>query len=759
MSRDRDSAAPSVLRLAYLVIAQPFTLGRWCHARGLDRDPWRLIGPARRGDAIARVLLARHAALVVAAMALAALAMAGSLAWFGVPLLPAGLAGGAAAMVVGSAMLVAAGSRAVILGFGIWVVAGLVFQLELVLYTSLVASFVVWGLVDVLSHGMAAAMAEGDIAEVARVRNTAGSVALAAATIAALGSALLGMGSVALSVTGGVVGIAAGLRLPLWLVEALFTLWLARRIERRPDAMRQLASRLPFRHDQLIYLPLPGLVSCLLRVAERDPATGKELLGLAATSPGRYRIAQLVLIELQARALERVARDQRFERASVCAFPLLPWETRAAVDPANIPVSAFQTAARDLIAGSTNQRQRRHALERARKALDDFLVVTTGSALANPLARRLQSTANLWLTVIRAREDDLAREMETHPEVPSVFIAGPPLTLERAEDRTLFKGRRDIIGFIEHDLAPDRRGLLLIVGQRRMGKTSLCNYLPTYLGTGTIIVASNFQPLSGDAHRETPHRRVLSDIAARSIAATPPPESPRWGEAIGWLVELDRTCADRKVLVIIDEVERVEDGIRDGWCTTDFLDFLRAAGDVLRHIRFLLLTAYPLHRLGPHWTDRLVSVTSRTLSYLGEGEARELLVRPIPEFPAIYPPGGVDCILAQTGRHPYLIQKAGDDLCRLLNSRGGLRVATLDELTEVFDGIIRDTDLFDEIWNSRTRTDEERAALLRLTGTSETGDPDPAALQLAREGYLERRGDKVAIAVPLFREWIRTNCM
>jgi hypothetical protein len=28
-----------------------------------------------------------------------------------------------------------------------------------------------------------------------------------------------------------------------------------------------------------------------------------------------------------------------------------------------------------------------------------------------------------------------------------------------------------------------------------------------------------------------------------------------------------------------------------------------------------------------------------------------------------------------------------------------------------------------------------------------------------REGYLERRGDKVAIAVPLFREWIRTNFM
>ena len=89
----------------------------------------------------------------------------------------------------------------------------------------------------------------------------------------------------------------------------------------------------------------------------------------------------------------------------------------------------------------------------------------------------------------------------------------------------------------------------------------------------------------------------------------------------------------------------------------------RAAGDALHNIRFLLLTAYPLHRLGPHWTDRLVSATSRAISYLDEDDARELLAHPIPEFPDIYPEGGIDVILAQTGRHPYLLQMAGDDLC------------------------------------------------------------------------------------------------
>ncbi|HEX7837975.1 MAG TPA: ATP-binding protein, partial [Kofleriaceae bacterium] len=360
------------------------------------------------------------------------------------------------------------------------------------------------------------------------------------------------------------------------------------------------------------------------------------------------------------------------------------------------------------------------------------------------------------LDVIGDEDAKLRREAAEHPEVPPAFIAGPPLTPEHIEDYTLFKGRSDIIKLIEHDLAPDRRGVLLVTGQRRMGKTSLCNYLPAYLGTSTAIVASNFQPLSGDIHRETPHRRVLRDIA-RSHGTSVPPDAARWGDGLRWLEALDDTCADRKLLVVIDEVERVEDGIRDGWCSTDFLDFLRAAGDALRNIRFLLLTAYPLHRLGPHWTDRLVSVTSRTISYLGEDDARELITHPIPDFPDIYPEGGVDRIIEQTGRHPYLLQKAGDDLCRLLNSRGGLRSATPDELTEVFDGMIRDVHVFDELWHSRTA--DEQATLRRLARSDEPGELDPAAIPLAREDYLVRRGDQVSIAGPLFREWIRMNVM
>jgi AAA+ ATPase superfamily predicted ATPase len=123
------------------------------------------------------------------------------------------------------------------------------------------------------------------------------------------------------------------------------------------------------------------------------------------------------------------------------------------------------------------------------------------------------------------------------------------------------------------------------------------------------------------------------------------------------------------LLVVIDEVERIEDGIVAGWCTTDVLDFLRAAGEDLLRIRFLLLSAYTLRRLGRHWTDRLISVTVRPLSYLADADARELICLPVDDFPAIYPEGGVERIVAATRGHPYLVQKTCDNLVKLLNAR------------------------------------------------------------------------------------------
>ena len=770
----RIPAIPSVGRLGWLLVMQPAAL-RSMYQTWEVEDKASLISLWYRRNPDGQALIRRHAALLLVVMPLSAVLAAAALSFAGISVQMYGVAIGVIAGIVGGV----AGSVAGGLTFG--VVFALLFGLSPEIAYAAIAGLTLGTIIGGLfsaTVGVPFGVVFGVLFSLVAIADN-----LTLTTETAILGILLGMMSaIVLRAFGAkrmsngaficlppcallcylIIGpaaffgftISAGsilIGLAYWGCDFLVTQMLVWRMHRNPEAVGRLASWLSFRNDEILYPPLPGLRACLIAVSEVDSSLGKELIAQAAALTAQRHGARLALIELQARDLENAARGRFFSRAAGLDFPFLPTAQRRP----NIPFTAFQAAARDLIAGSSNQRQRRLALERARTLLEVFRTTTIGSRRPSLLARRLLTTATLWLDVIRDEEVKLTREVADHPEVPTAFIAGPPLSPDRVEERSLFKGRREIIDVIAHDLAPDRRGLLHVVGQRRMGKTSLCNYLATYLGTGTTIVVSNFQPLSGDKYRETPHWRVLDDMAARCTDAPPPPSLGRWREGLHWLEEIDRSCSGRKILIVIDELERVEDGIRDRWCSTDFLDFLRAAGDALQHIRFLLLTAYPLHRLGPHWTDRLVSVTSRTISYLSEHDARELLVRPIPEFPDIYPEGGVDRILEQTGRHPYLLQKAGDDLCRLLNSRGGLRKATDDELTEVFDGMIRDVQVFDEIW--RSRTEDERSALRRIARSDEPGQLDAAAIQLVREDYLWRQKENATIAVPLFREWIRMN--
>jgi uncharacterized protein len=756
---------PGVWRLGWLVLMQPIKLHGKFKSWGLGENPRlaRLWPRVKARDPVVLALLRGWAVwLFVIMPILSVVRLAAVWAFstaFGVPFSwPLTVVYGVTCYVAVAMALGVAGGIALAIADGVadLVVVGVAGAMALAIaggVAAVAASALVLGTARFVAGCVTFGVAVGVEQSVVKGMAFSGAGVVTFCLMAGMSGLVVGaLLGVAVGVAVGVVTLLVLFRLPLWPVEAFRTLLLSQRARQQPGFVVRLSQRLPFRHHDLLALPLPGLRSFLFQLAEADVTVGKAVIAEAAASAGQKRPARLTLVELQARDLEKAVIGRLFARVVDGDFPFLPKIDSASTDKALAPLLAFESAARDLLAGGDTQRGRGLALERARKTLDSFRTSTALKRSPDSLAQRLSTTAGLWLDFIHAEQHKLALDVAENPEIPRAFIAGPVLAPDEPENRPLFKGRDAIIKLIEHDLAPDRRGVLLVTGQRRMGKSSLRNYLPTSLGTGTLVLLVDFQLLSGEAERANPHLRLLAAIAKALPDAPAPPITPRWTDALRYLQVLDGTLTGRSLLLVIDEVERVEDGIRAGWCTTDFLDFVRAAGDCLRRIRLLLLTAYPLDRLGPHWVDRLISVTSRTISYLEEPDARELMVHPIPGFPDIYPPGGVDRILAMTGRHPYLLQKVGDELCRLLNTAHRQK-ATGDDLQKVFDGVINDEDLFGELWNQRTP--EERASLLRMTAAGEPVEPDAASQALVRERYVERREGKVVITVPLFREWIR----
>ncbi len=472
-------------------------------------------------------------------------------------------------------------------------------------------------------------------------------------------------------------------------------------------------------------------------------------------------------MELQARSLERAARERRYASATALALPFLQgrgaWRSPFLGSYLDT-VDSIAAAAQDLEAARStgNQHQRRQALARARKKLERNFDRLTATHHLTRDERPFLRVLKRWLDRVADEEEALALLEREHPQVPLVFVAGVPLT---PADESLFVGRTDLARLLDQDLAAERPVPLVLLGQRRMGKSTLLNFFPRLLGTGTRIVLLDFQGLSGNPLRGAPHRWVAAQVAAALAnmgvkAASWPPQEALWSATLDWLSTLEEPLAasGRRLLIALDEVEGLERGIKEGWSDPAFLDFLRAAGDRLRRSRFLLVTAHPFSRLGPHWSDRLISAQTRRIEPLAEQDARALLTRPVEGFPDIYPPGGVERLLAETACHPYLLQLTAYDLTRRLNDAGRLK-ATDDDLTAALDRALEENNLFQNLWDDFTAIEKGLIAALargeELTAATGADEISQARRDLAREQLIRQGGEGWRVAVPLFARWIR----
>jgi hypothetical protein len=747
MLSEREPPAPVVppvpgfLRLGWLLFMQPIKLHELYDVWGLKTDPSLWILRGRFREPVIRVLVLRLAAWlffgmpVVVIFFLAIVHATGSPAiWFQASV---GVFGG---VVIGVSWGVAGG---VALGTTVGVTCGVALG---------VAGGASWGVAGGIALGVAVGEAVSRAVDeafdevIGRALCVASGVAFGVAGVAgsmvvnwAFGWALIG------------TFLLGFLRLPTFLLEAPFTWLLSIFTSTRWLTPAQSMNFLSFRHHDLVYFPLPGLRSLLVTLGQADVKLGRSVIAQAAVAAGQKRPVRLALEELQSLSLANAGRARCFARAARLDLPFLPAKPRV-----DSPLCKFQAAASDLRAYevSHSHDRRKDLLINSERVLEDFRTNVHGKRRPERLERLLLPVARTWLELVAELRARLAEEMRQHPQVPTPFMAGPVLS---AEKPWLFKGRKDLVGFIDHDLAGDRRGPLWLCGQRRMGKSSLLEMLPIQLGSGTTVVKLNFQGLSGSPYKFEPHRLLATEVAKARPEAPALSQTATWGLTLDWLRQVDEQLAKSgtRLLIAIDEVERLQDGIAAGWASTDFLDFVRAAGDALRRIRLLLVSAYPLARLGPHWPDRLISALSREITYLKPDEARELVCHPTPDFPNIYPEGAVDHLLAQTNGHPYLIQLVCDELCRRLNEQQRLH-AEPDDMQAAIDAAFGKTSLFDELW--RQQNEAERTWLRSLAAEPRPVDrPDEFLRSLTRTYFVEQVGDKYQVAVPMFAAWIRDH--
>ncbi|MDW8102704.1 MAG: hypothetical protein RMK30_07505 [Anaerolineae bacterium] len=99
-----------------------------------------------------------------------------------------------------------------------------------------------------------------------------------------------------------------------------------------------------------------------------------------------------------------------------------------------------------------------------------------------------------WLRILEPALWTLEERARSSPEIPQVYIAGPPLDPETAGER--FRGRGDIFREIGTLALSDVKPVILLYGGRRTGKTSALKYLPLRVGPEILPLFVDVQGLT-----------------------------------------------------------------------------------------------------------------------------------------------------------------------------------------------------------------------------------------------------------------------
>lgn len=316
------------------------------------------------------------------------------------------------------------------------------------------------------------------------------------------------------------------------------------------------------------------------------------------------------------------------------------------------------------------------------------------------------------------------------------YIAGAPVT-----DQRMFFGRQDIFEWIERNLAGLYADHVLVLhGQRRVGKTSVLKQLPSRLPDRYIPV---FFDLQGRAH--TSLDRFLWWLA-REIARVlrqdrgiliPLPEKevfaadPEHLEA-HFLPAVEARLGECNLLLTFDEFDTLEEsGVRES-LGRPLIDTLRRlmTRRSLNFIYSIGSSGRKLENMQAVYTEFFKAALYKKVSFLSAADAARLITRPV-EGLLDYDPPTVERILQLARGHPYFTQLTCHELFSFCQRTGRRRVRIAD-VEQVLDDVIeRGTVNLKFVWDEAS--DLEKWALAGLASLEPGSDLAALAAFLRRQ--------------------------
>ncbi|MCT7957763.1 hypothetical protein [Laspinema palackyanum] len=564
----------------------------------------------------------------------------------------------------------------------------------------------------------------------------------------------------------GVAWILGVLRVYFWIPELLWSLALF--LVSRPGAVSKTLPYLPPRFDELIYLPLPFLDSLIIESYPENPAAARQTIDYLITSTNQQQLAAKAIRGIALTTLDRCQTITDIVAISneLNWIPSPPPKQLGEILPNFLEIS--QTV-RSTQSSTTAYRQ----IELLQKPIAALGEIQNRLAFnRNPfLATSFGSITQRWLQILQTACRTLTEAAEKSGEIPQPYIAGSALDPESAKSR--FKGRQDLFRQIENLSLSPQPPILLLYGGRRTGKTSTLKYLPQKVGADLVPLLVDIQgiastiTLSGFAKSLATAIQKAAWHSRRLQLPQPDLEELQTDPFLAlqtWFTQIERMASGKRFLLCLDEFERLEELIAQTKSRAP-LNFLR---HLMQHCPQWILLFSGSHtpdELDPYWSDYLINTQSLRLTYLEEPEARELILKPVENFPDIYHPQAVDRIIELTACQPYLVQLTCSLVVDRLNQKSRddtqKAIPSLKATREDIDGVIpkvleRGGTYFRELWTNTLSQREQNFIQDLMAGTVDAGNQRLIRQLIKKQVIAEGEKGNYQVKVPLIQHYFES---
>ncbi len=318
----------------------------------------------------------------------------------------------------------------------------------------------------------------------------------------------------------------------------------------------------------------------------------------------------------------------------------------------------------------------------------------------------------------------LKTSRSTFKVIVNPYHGGTPIS-----DSKMFYGRDEDLNTLREILSntsTKANRVILLIGQRRSGKTSLIYQLASQLQRD-VVVHIDLQDLAMSSNTaELFSNFVLKIQEAMLIKGFTPPPSNEFNFRENPSQTFDRylkftiqQLGGLRLILLFDEFEVFNDLIAQKRLDENFLHYLRSLMQHRLGINFLLAGAPKVLLQDLNNRSALLNIAQKHhLSRLKQEEATRLITEPVQNL--VYDPQALELIHRLTGDQPYLIHLLCEELISYCNKHHK-NYANTNDINKIIDNVLeRGDNYFWMIWQ-RASSREGRLLIILLAREADDG--------------------------------------